>query len=203
MDLGYLLATCLLASLSPGPASLSTLGTALRSGAARAQWHTLGLALAEIPVSLLALAVAAGMSQWPWLLAGIAWAGVAWFGYTGATLLLYPRDSLREEAADIDGRLSLLLRGLMVNLTNPKTIPWMLLVIQAARVPVDNLTSRDIGLFLLCTVGAEALVMSGYAGLAGKLRPRLADPAVARGIDRATGVLWLVLAGLALRAALS
>ena len=202
MDVVYLAAACLLASLSPGPASLSTLGTALRSGAGRAQWHTLGLALAEIPVSLLALVAASGISQWPWLLNGIAWAGVAWFGYTGATLLLYPRDSLREEDAGIDGRLALFIRGLVVNLTNPKTIPWMLLVIQTARVPVDNLTPKVIAIFLLCTVGAEALVMSGYAGLAGKLRPRLADPVVARNIDRAAGVLWLVLAGLALRAAL-
>jgi len=203
MDLGYLAATCLLASLSPGPASLSTLGTALRSGGARAQWHTLGLALAEIPVSLLALAVAAGLSQWPWLLSGIAWAGVAWFGYTGATLLLYPRDNLQDLDAGIDGRFQLLLRGLIVNLTNPKTIPWMLLVIQTAEVPVHSLTPGVVGLFLLCTVGAEAVVMSGYAGLAGKLRPRLADPSVTRAIDRVTGVLWLVLAGLALRAALS
>jgi homoserine/homoserine lactone efflux protein len=202
MDLGYLAAACLLASLSPGPASLSTLGTALRSGASRAQWHTLGLAVAEIPVSLLALAVAAGISQWPWLLKGIAWAGVAWFGHTGVTLLLYPRDSMREEDVGIDGRLALFLRGLMVNLTNPKTIPWMLLIIQTARVPVDDLTSRDLTLFLLCTVGAEAVVMAGYAGLAGKLRPRLAHPSFARGIDRGAGILWLVLAGLALRAAL-
>jgi len=202
MDLGYLVAACLLASLSPGPASLSTLGTALRSGSARAQWHTLGLAVAEIPVSLLALALASGLSQWPWMLQAIAWAGVAWFGHLGVTLLLYPRDSMREEDAGIDGRLALFLRGLIVNLTNPKTIPWMLLVIQTARVPVDNLTPGIVALFLVCTVGAEALVMAGYAGLAGKLRPRLADPAFARGIDRVTGVLWLVLAGLALRAAL-
>jgi threonine/homoserine/homoserine lactone efflux protein len=91
----------------------------------------------------------------------------------------------------------------MVNLTNPKTLPWMLAVIEVARVPVDALTPGVIAIFLTCTVGAEAVVMAGYALLAGQLRPRLASPNIARGIDRVTGILWLLLAGLALRLALS
>ena len=202
MDVATLAGACLVASLSPGPASLATVGTALRSGAGRAQWHTLGLALAEIPVSLAALAAAFWMARWPWVPEAVAWAGVAWFGHTGITLLLYPRDSLREQDDRIDGRLALLARGLLVNLTNPKTLPWMLAVIELARVPVDALTPGVVAIFLACTVGAEALVMAGYAGLAGRLRPRLASPEVARGIDRVAGVLWLLLAGLALRAAL-
>ena len=202
MDVGYLAVACLVASLSPGPASLATLGAGLRSGPARAQWHTLGLATAEIPVALAALAASAWMSRWPWAPHALAWAAVAWFGHTGVTLLLYPRDSLREEDTGIDGRAALFLRGLLVNLTNPKTLPWMLAVIQAARVPVDNLSAATAATFVACAVGAEGLVMAGYAGLAGTLRPRLASPEVARAIDRITGALWIILAGLALGVAL-
>lgn len=203
MDVAVLAGACLVASLSPGPASLATLATALRSGASRAQWHTLGLALAEIPVSLAALAAAFWLTRWPWVPQAIAWAGVIWFGYTGIKFLLAPRHTLRDEDALVDGRAALVLRGLMVNLTNPKTLPWMLAVIALARVPVEALTVEVVAIFLTCTVGAEALVMASYATLAGKLRPYLATPQMVRSIDRVTGVLWLLLAGLALRLALS
>jgi len=203
MQVGFLLAACFVASLSPGPASLATLGTALRSGARRASWHTLGLAVGEIPVSLGALVASTWLTQThPEVMRALAWLGAAWFGYTGLIQLLYPRDTLAEEDARIDGRLALFARGALVNLTNPKTLPWMLAIIQTAQVPVETLTARTVAIFLLCTVGAEAVVMTFYAFLAGSLRPRLADPAVSRNIDRATGVVWLVLAGVATKAAL-
>ncbi len=203
MDVAVLAGACLVASLSPGPASLATLATALRFGASRAQWHTLGLALAEIPVSLAALAAAFWLAHWPWVPQAIAWAGVTWFGYTGIKLLCSPRDALHDVSTPLEGRAALLLRGLMVNLTNPKTLPWMLAVIELARVPVASPTPTVILIFLICTVGAEALVMTSYAYLAGQLRPRLSSPSLVRTIDRVTGLLWLLLAALALRLALA
>ena len=71
-----LIGVCLVASLSPGPAVLSTVETSLRYGARRATWHTLGLAAGEMPQSLLALAIAVPVivqatgltvEQAPWL----------------------------------------------------------------------------------------------------------------------------------------
>lgn len=204
MQVGFLLAACLVASLSPGPAVLATLGTALRSGARRAAWHTLGLAAGEFPVSLGALVASTWLTRThPEVMRALAWLGAAWFAYTGLLQLLYPRDALAEEDERIDGRLALFARGALVNLTNPKTLPWMLVIIQSAQVPVDNLTGRTVAIFLLCTVGAEVTVMSFYAHLAGSLRPRLADPEVSRNIDRATGAVWLVLAGFAVNAAMA
>lgn len=203
MQVGFLLAACFVASLSPGPASLATLGTALRSGSRRAAWHTLGLAVGEVPVSIGALVASTWLTQThPEVMRALAWVGAAWFAYTGLIQLLYPRDNLGEQDERIDGRLALFARGALVNLTNPKTLPWMLVIIQAAQVPVDTLDSRTVATFLLCTVGAEATVMTFYATLAGSLRPRLADPEVSRNIDRATGVVWLILAGFATSAAM-
>mgnify|MGYP006268585749 CR=1 FL=1 len=203
MQVGFLLAACFVASLSPGPAVLATLGTAIRSGARRAAWHTLGLAAGEVPVSLTALVASTWLTRsHPEVMRALAWAGAAWFAYTGLIQLLYPRDTLGEEDERIDGRLALFARGALVNLTNPKTLPWMLLIIQQSQVPVEALTGRTVAIFLLCTVGSEATVMTFYATLAGSLRPRLADPDVSRNLDRATGLVWLVLAGLATRAAI-
>ena len=49
MHVGLLIASCLTASLSPGPAALSTIETSLRYGQRRTFWHTLGLAVGETP----------------------------------------------------------------------------------------------------------------------------------------------------------
>ena len=203
MEVGFLLAACLVASLSPGPASLATLSTALRSGARRASWHTLGLATGEVPISIAALQASSWLTHsHPEVMRGLAWAGAAWFAYTGLLQLLYPRDSLNEEDDRVDGRLALFTRGFLVNLTNPKTLPWMLVIIQSAHVPVETLDGRTVALFLLCTVGAETVVMTFYAFLAGALRPRLANPELSRNLDRVTGVIWLILSGVAINAAL-
>jgi homoserine/homoserine lactone efflux protein len=203
MEVGFLLAACFVASLSPGPASLATLSTALRSGARRASWHTLGLATGEVPISIAALHASSWLTHsHPEVMRGLAWVGAAWFAYTGLLQLLYPRDSLNEEDDRVDGRLALFTRGFLVNLTNPKTLPWMLVIIQSAHVPVDAISGRTVAIFLFCTVGAEAVVMTFYAFLAGSLRPRLADPSVSRNLDRVTGVIWLMLSGVAVNAAL-
>ena len=55
MNVGLLIASCLTASLSPGPAALSTIETSLRYGQRRAFWHTLGLAVGETPHLFLSL----------------------------------------------------------------------------------------------------------------------------------------------------
>jgi threonine/homoserine/homoserine lactone efflux protein len=80
-----------------------------------------------------------------------------------------------------------------VNFSNPKTIPFFLVIIQAASVPTDGFAWSTTGVFLLCTLGAEVSVMSFYAFLGDRLRLRLKDAATIRWVDRVLGVLWLML----------
>ena len=87
----------------------------------------------------------------------------------------------------------LFLRGTWVNFSNPKTIPFFLVIIQAASVPTDGFAWSTTGVFLLCTLGAEVGVMSFYAFLGDRLRVRLKDAATIRWVDRALGVLWTAL----------
>jgi len=88
-----------------------------------------------------------------------------------------------------------------VNFSNPKTIPWMIIIIQAASVPSDRFAWSTTGVFLLCTLGSEISVMSFYALLGDRLRVRLKDAATIRWVDRATGVLWTALGVLMARQA--
>ena len=194
MHVGLLIASCLTASLSPGPAALSTIDTSLRYGKRRAFWHTLGLAFGETPHLFLALFGTQWLAeQVPYAPACVAAAGMAYFYYLGWQHLARPRSSLPASAGLEGGAWRLFLRGAWVNFTNPKTIPFFLVIIQAANVPTGAFAWSTTGVFLLCTLGAEVGVMSFYAFLGDRLRVRLKDAATIRRVDRVLGVLWTAL----------
>ena len=194
MNVGLLIASCLTASLSPGPAALSTIETSLRYGKRRAFWHTLGLAVGETPHLFLALFGTQWLAhQAPHALSAVAAAGMVYFLYLGWQHLVRPRSSLPESAGLEGGALGLFLRGTWVNFSNPKTIPFFLIIIQAANVPSDRFAWSTTGVFLLCTLGSEIGVMSFYAFIGDRLRVRLKDAATIRWVDRVLGVLWLAL----------
>jgi homoserine/homoserine lactone efflux protein len=194
MHLGLLIASCLTASLSPGPAALSTIETSLRYGQRRTAWHTLGLAVGETPHLFLALFGTLWLEQHlPYARLGIALAGTAYFLQLGIGHLRWPRSALPESAGTEGGATGLFLRGAWVNFSNPKTIPFFIVIIQAANVPSDSFAWSTTGIFLLCTLGAEVAVMTFYAFVGDRLRSRLKDAATIRLVDRVTGVLWTVL----------
>ena len=115
MNVGLLIATCLTASLSPGPAALSTIETSLRYGQRRAFWHTLGLAVGETPHLFLALFGTHWLArQAPYALTVVAAAGMAYFLYLGFQHLVRPRSSLPESAGLEGGAFGLFLRGAWV-----------------------------------------------------------------------------------------
>jgi threonine/homoserine/homoserine lactone efflux protein len=118
---------------------------------------------------------------------------MAYFLYLGLGHLIRPRASLPESAGLEGGAGRLFLRGAWVNFSNPKTIPFFLVIIQAASVPTDAFAWSTTGVFLSCTLGAEVGVMSFYAFLGDRLRLRLKDAATIRMVDRALGVLWTAL----------
>ncbi len=194
MDLGLLITACFVASLSPGPAVLSTVETALLHGARRTLWHTLGLVAGEIPQAFLAYAGSVWMTgSFPAGRAVVATLGAAWFLRTGVLHLVRPRSEL-PDARGMEGEgLRLFLRGAWVNFSNPKTIPWLLAIIQAARIPTDVFTWGSALALVGAALLSETTVMSFYALLADQLRPRLRTPAVVRAVDRTTGALWTVL----------
>jgi len=194
MHLGLLIASCLTASLSPGPAALSTIETSLRYGQRRTAWHTLGLAVGETPHLFLALFGTLWLEQHlPYARLGIALAGTAYFLQLGIGHLRWPRSALPESAGMEGGAAWLFLRGAWVNFSNPKTIPFFIVIIQAANVPSESFAWSTTGIFLLCTLGAEVAVMTFYAFVGDRLRSRLQDAATIRLVDRVAGALWTVL----------
>jgi len=194
MNVGLLIVTCLTASLSPGPAALSTIETSLRHGKRRAFFHTLGLAVGETPHLFLALFGTRWLAlHAPQALTVVAGAGMAYFLYLGWQHLMRPRSSLPASAGLEGGAGRLFLRGAWVNFSNPKTIPFFLVIIQAANVPTGGFAWSTTGVLLACALGSEVGVMSFYAFLGDRLRARLKDASTIRRVDRALGVLWTAL----------
>lgn len=194
MDAGLLITACFVASLSPGPAVLSTVETALRHGARRTLWHTLGLVAGEIPQAFFAYAASVWLTgSFPAGRAALAALGSLWFLRTAAGHLLSPRSDL-PEGHEMEGEgLRLFLRGAWVNFSNPKTIPWLLAIIQASRIPTETFAWGPALALVGAAMLSETTVMSFYAFLADRLRPRLRTPALVRAVDRVTGLLWLAL----------
>jgi threonine/homoserine/homoserine lactone efflux protein len=199
MEFGLLMTACLTASVSPGPAVLSTLETSLRHGPSRSFWHTLGLVAGLAPHVLIGLAASIWLlGGFPFIRGAVALAGAFWFFWLAWGLLLRPRTDLGEGEA-LDGTPArLFLRGLLVNLANPKSLPWMLAIIQLARVPTSAFAWSVAGGLLGSMLLSEFAVMTGYGLLASTLRPLLKQGALVRRVDLLTGGLWVVLGGLLL-----
>lgn len=194
---------CFVFSLSPGAGAVSTMSASLCLGPRRALANILGLQLA---LSLHILVVAAGLgvllSSSVWAFTALKLAGalyLIWLGiqkWREAPVLAVPGVTTPET-----GPWRLVRTGLLVNLTNPKSIVFL-----AAFLPQfvqHGAPQAPQYLVLGLTVLAmDWLVMIGYALLAASVRGIMSTPVALRRGNRLFGSLF-VGAGLALATAKS
>ncbi|NCO86653.1 MAG: LysE family translocator [Rhodobacterales bacterium] len=179
-------------NLTPGADMLFCLGQGLRGGPRAALAADAGIAagcMAHVTVAGAGLgAVIAGM---PWAFEAIRWAGVAY-------LLWLARGLLRGSAAGKPGRATRAGRafrdGLVVNLTNPKVILFVLALLPQFVDPARPVLPQF--LVLGAVLGLGGFVVNGVVGIcAGGVGQRLARSAVAaRWIGRTTALILLALA---------
>jgi homoserine/homoserine lactone efflux protein len=187
--------------LSPGPGVLSSVTAGLRYGFARALWNIAGLQLGAL---LVLLVVGVGLGA---LLAASRFAFTA-IKLCGALYLIYLGvQQWRSKAAPIrapDGgaianvgrRGALFLRGLLVNVTNPKGILFTLSVLpqfidpKAAQLP-------QYLIIAVTTFFIDVCAMTGYTALGVKALQLMQNPQAIRWINRGFGTFFIV-AGLAL-----
>lgn len=179
--------------LSPGAGALSCMTAGLRYGFRRAAWNILGLQLGG---ALLLAVVAAGLGA---VLAtsALAFAALKWFG--AAYLVWLGIQSWRAEAvplavAEADAvpapPAALVLRGFLVNASNPKGIVFMLAVLPQFIDPAQP----QVPQYLLCAatlMGTDIVVMSGYTLIAARVLAALRDPAHIRWTQRGFGTLFI------------
>lgn len=180
-------------NLTPGADMMFCLGQGMRGGWRAALAADAGIALGGfVHVTLAGLGLGALVAQYPWLFDAIRWVGVgyllwlAWGAFTGLGLAAAGPQIRPGRAFQ---------QGLLVNLTNPKVILFVLAFIPQFVDPSRGPVLAQFLVFgaVLCIGG---LIINGMVGVfAGGLGSRLAQSLrLARGLGLASGGIFAALA---------
>ncbi len=193
-------AACFVFSLSPGAGAVSTMSTSLAQGPRRALANILGL---QIALTTHIVVVAAGLGM---LLSSSAWAFTA-LKLVGALYLVWLGVQKWREAPTLavagskagGGIWKLIRTGVLVNLTNPKSIIFLAAFLPQFVQPGSPQAPQYL-ILGLTVLAMDWLVMIGYALLAASLRSVMGTPVAMRRGNRVFGSLFIG-AGLALASA--
>ncbi|MEO8756115.1 MAG: homoserine/homoserine lactone efflux protein [Casimicrobiaceae bacterium] len=191
--LAFLAASCLI-SLSPGAGVISCMAAGLRFGLARATWNIAGLIVGILFVlSIVAAGLGALLAASSIAFSVVKWLGVAYLVWLGVA-------QWRSAAASVDtaaatdalsgSRRQLVLRGFLVNATNPKGIVFMLAVLPQFIDPAQPQLAQYFacGATLACT---DLVAMMAYTFFAAKVLRLLREPRQIRFMNRTFGGLLL------------
>lgn len=191
-------AACWVISLTPGAGAIASMTAGLNYGFRRGYWNALGLQLALVlQIAIVAAGLGALLATSELAFALIKWLGVAYLAYLGWKQWRAP---LGEPAADTAVRplgrpLTLVLRGFLVNASNPKAIVFILAVLPQFLDPERPLLKQYL-LMTATMVGVDLIVMAGYTGLAAKVLRLLREPQQQRLLNRSFAGLFVGAAGL-------
>lgn len=191
---------CWLISLSPGAGAISCMAAGLRYGFRRATWNIAGLILGILFVlAIVAAGLGAILAASSLAFAVVKWLGVAYLVWLGVQQWRAPAFAVSADASEsllgVTPR-ELLLRGFLVNATNPKGIVFMLAVLPQFIDPARP----QLVQYVVCGVTlalTDIVVMSGYTMFASRVLRLLREPHHIRVMNRTFGGLF-VAAGAAL-----
>ena len=183
---------CWVISLSPGAGAIASMSAGLQYGFLRGYWNALGL---QLGLALQIVIVAAGVGA---ILAAseLAFSLIKWFGVVYLVYLGYrqwqalPSDMAAPAERPIGRPLTLVLRGFLVNFSNPKAIVFMLAVLPQFINPHAPLLIQYlvIGVTMICV---DLIVMAGYTGLASKVLRLLRTPKQQKRMNRTFAGLFI------------
>jgi homoserine/homoserine lactone efflux protein len=173
-------------SVSPGAGAIQSMATGLAYGLRRGYWSITGL---EIGLMLQLVAVAVGLgaavAQSVVAFTVIKWIGVVYLVYLAVRQWRSKPFDLDEQVS-VDtsgGRWSLLVRGCLVNVTNPKGLVFLLAVLPQFVVPTAPLLPQYLAIGATMVV-VDLVVMGAYTGLAARLLGWLRTPRQQRAMNR-------------------
>ncbi|WP_342243338.1 homoserine/homoserine lactone efflux protein [Pseudomonas sp. OTU5201] len=192
------LVACWVISLSPGAGAIASMSSGLQYGFLRGYWNALGL---QIGLALQIAIVAAGVGA---ILAtsALAFSLIKWFGVIYLIYLAVkqwkalPSDLSNDSAERPIGRpLTLVLRGFLVNFSNPKAIVFMLAVLPQFIDPHAPLVEQYL-VMGVTMITVDLIVMAGYTGLAARVLRLLRTPGQQRVMNRSFAALFVGAAAL-------
>lgn len=183
---------CWVISLSPGAGAIASMSSGLNFGFRRGYWNAIGLQLAlMLQIAIVAAGVGAILATSELAFAMIKWFGVAYLLYLGWKQWCAQPGNI---AADqVDSRkgspLALVLRGFIVNASNPKAIVFILAVLPQFLDSSRPLLMQYL-VMMATMVCVDLVVMAGYTGLAAKVLRLLREPRQQRLLNRVFGSLF-------------
>lgn len=186
-------AACWVISLSPGAGAIASMSRGLQYGFWRGYWNALGLQLGLIlQIAIIAAGVGAVLAA-----SATAFQFIKWFGVAYLVYLAYkqwralPMAMTDESGVRPIGRpLSLMFRGFLVNVSNPKALVFMLAVLPQFINPHAPLLPQYVAI-TLTMVSVDLLVMAGYTGLAARVLRLLRTPRQQKRLNRTFAGLFI------------
>lgn len=181
-------------SFSPGPGAISAMASGLKYGFRRGYWTTIGLILG-ILIQFLIVAVGLGA-----LLAAsevafsiVKWLGVVYLIYLGWQQFRTDAAPVAVEANDPAPfkRSELIMRGCLINITNPKGTVFLLAVVPQfldLRAPL-TIQYATIAATLCLT---DLVAMGCYTTLAARMLKVLRSPRRIRWLNRSFGAMFIL-----------
>ncbi|MGU3651463.1 LysE family transporter [Mycolicibacterium sp. A43C] len=158
-------------SIVPGPGAVQSMATGMSEGLRRGWWSVLGLQIGlMLQLVLVAAGVGAIVANSVVAFTVVKWLGVAYLAYLAIRQWRTTQEDLRAkmDAATPGSRRALVLRGFLVNATNPKGLVFFLAALPQFVIPAMPLLPQylAIGLTMLAV---DIVVMGTYTGLAGRM----------------------------------
>lgn len=168
----------ILISVSPGAGAIQSMATGLTHGVRRGYWSILGLEIGlMLQLTLVAVGLGAAVANSLLAFNIIKWIGVAYLIYLAIRQWRTATLDLRDRVGkSVDGsRLAMVVRGFLVNATNPKGLVFFLAVLPQFVVPTDPLLPQYLAIGLTMIL-VDLVVMGLYTGLAARLLQWLHTP---------------------------
>lgn len=185
-------------SVSPGAGAIQSMATGLTHGLRRGSWSIAGLQVGlMLQLALVAVGLGAAVAKSVLAFTVIKWLGVLYLVYLAVRQWRTAVGDLGEQlgtAAD-GGRVTLLTRGFLVNVSNPKGLVFLLAVLPQFIVTTEALLPQYL-MIAATMLAVDIVVMAGYTGLAAKVLRVLRSEQQQRLLNRTFGALFMLAAGL-------
>jgi homoserine/homoserine lactone efflux protein len=180
------LGAAIVISVSPGAGAILSMATGLTHGLRRSYWSITGLEIGlMVQLALVAVGLGAALANSVLAFNIIKWLGVAYLIYLAVRQWRAASVDLRAQMAPAGsaGAVSMMTRGALVNLTNPKGLVFLLAVLPQFVVPSSPLLPQYLVIGATMVV-VDLVVMGGYAGLAARVLGFLSTPRQQRAVNR-------------------
>ncbi|MBT8765865.1 homoserine/homoserine lactone efflux protein [Pseudomonas boanensis] len=192
------LVACWVISLSPGAGAIASMSSGLQYGFWRGYWNAIGLQLGlALQIAIVAAGVGAILAASALAFSLIKWFGVVYLVYLALKQWQALPSDLADDSAErpLGRPLTLVLRGFLVNFSNPKAIVFMLAVLPQFIDPHAPLVEQYL-VMGATMITVDLIVMAGYTGLAARVLRLLRTPRQQRMMNRSFAALFVGAAAL-------